>query len=54
VAPLVVLLVVLGFYPKPLADVVDHGVTPTLSQTGVTDPRPATPVAAGSTERGSR
>jgi len=54
VAPLVVLLLVLGFYPKPLADVIDHGVTPTLTQTGVTDPRPAVPLAVGRTPGGSR
>ena len=53
VAPLVVLLLVLGFYPKPLADVIDHGVTPTLTQTGVTDPRPAVPLAVGRTPGGS-
>lgn len=55
-APLIVLLLVLGFYPKPLIDVVDHGVTPTLSQTGVSDPRPSTPVAAaaGPTSGGAR
>ncbi len=53
-APLVILLLVLGFYPEPLADVIDHGVTPTLSQTGVTDPRPGTPVAAAANERGTR
>ncbi len=40
IAPLVALLLVLGFYPRPLTSVIDHGVTPTLAQTGVTDPRP--------------
>ena len=54
VAPLLVLLVVLGFYPKPLADVIDHGVVPTLSQAGARDPSPATPVAAGQTSGESR
>jgi NADH-quinone oxidoreductase subunit M len=44
VAPLIALLVVLGFYPKPLTSVINHGVVPTLSQAGVTDPKTKVPV----------
>lgn len=37
-APLVLLVIVLGFYPKPVLDVVDPSVAGTMSQVGVTDP----------------
>lgn len=50
IAPLVVLLLVLGFYPRPLTSVINHGVTPTLTQTGVTDPRPRVALRATSTQ----
>lgn len=46
VSPLIALLVVLGFYPKPLTNVINHGVTATLRQAGVRDPRPRVPVIA--------
>ncbi|GGF51039.1 NADH-quinone oxidoreductase, M subunit NuoM [Marmoricola endophyticus] len=39
--PLIVLLVVLGFYPKPLLDVIDPYVQDTLSHVGKADPAPA-------------
>jgi NADH-quinone oxidoreductase subunit M len=48
VAPLIALLVVLGFYPKPLTSVINHGVVPTLSQAGVTDPKTKVPLAGAS------
>ncbi len=41
VAPLLALLLLLGVYPKPALDVVDHAVAGTLSSVGVTDPAPA-------------
>lgn len=45
VTPLLVLLLALGVYPKPLLDVINHGVTPTLEQVGVSDPDPIVPSA---------
>ncbi|TQK31231.1 NADH-quinone oxidoreductase subunit M [Arthrobacter sp. SLBN-53] len=42
VAPLIVLLLVLGIYPKPALDVINPAVTHTLTTIGVQDPRPAT------------
>ncbi|MEV4457243.1 MULTISPECIES: NADH-quinone oxidoreductase subunit M [unclassified Microbispora] len=45
VAPLVALLLVFGFYPKPLLDVINPAVKDTLSSVSVTDPQPAVPVA---------
>jgi len=49
VAPLVVLLLVLGFYPKPVIDVINPAVTATLQQdVGVQDPVPTN----GTTEAG--
>ena len=39
-APLLVLVVVLGFYPKPVLDVVNPAVGRTLQQVGQSDPAP--------------
>jgi NADH-quinone oxidoreductase subunit M len=41
VAPLIVLLVFLGVYPKPIADIVNPSVRHTLSDVHKTDPKPA-------------
>ncbi|NUT32241.1 MAG: NADH-quinone oxidoreductase subunit M [Hamadaea sp.] len=42
VAPLIALLLVLGFYPKPVLDVINPAVTVTLQQdVGVQDPAPS-------------
>jgi NADH-quinone oxidoreductase subunit M len=42
VGPLIALLLVFGFYPKPLLDVINPAVTATLQDIGVTDPEPTT------------
>ncbi len=49
-APLVALMLVLGFYPKPLTDVINPAVTATLQDVGVTDPAPSVPAAAARPE----
>jgi NADH-quinone oxidoreductase subunit M len=46
VAPLILLLVVFGFYPKPLTDVINPAVRATLQNVGATDPSP-TAIANG-------
>jgi NADH-quinone oxidoreductase subunit M len=46
-APLVVLIVALGFFPKPLTSIIDPAVADTLQQIGEQDPAPAVPVQAG-------
>lgn len=46
VAPLIVLIVLLGFYPKPVTDVINPAVQATLTDVGKTDPAPT----AGNTE----
>jgi NADH-quinone oxidoreductase subunit M len=46
--PLVVLLVVLGFFPKPLTSLINPAVSDTLSQIGAKDPAPAVPAQAAS------
>jgi NADH-quinone oxidoreductase subunit M len=46
VAPLVVLLLILGFYPKPVTDVINPAVEATMQDVGTTDPAP-TAVANG-------
>ncbi|MCD0485330.1 NADH-quinone oxidoreductase subunit M [Streptacidiphilus sp. ASG 303] len=45
VAPLIVLLVVLGVYPKPVADIVNPAVGATMADVHRTDPKPAHPAA---------
>ncbi len=40
-APLLLLIVVLGFFPKPLLDVINPAVDHTMSQVGRTDPQPS-------------
>jgi NADH-quinone oxidoreductase subunit M len=46
-APLVVLLVLLGFYPKPLTAIINPAVGHTLQQVGVSNPAPDVPAVAG-------
>lgn len=45
VAPLLVLIVLLGVFPKPVTDIVNPAVQATLTDMKVTDPAPASPVA---------
>ncbi len=49
-APLLVLIVVLGLYPKPLTAIINPAVQDTLQQVGVSDPAPEVPATAGSGE----
>ncbi len=49
-APLVLLIVLLGFYPRPLTALINPAVGHTLSQVGAHDPKPAVPAAAGAHE----
>jgi NADH-quinone oxidoreductase subunit M len=42
VAPLIALILLLGFYPKPVTDVVNPAVQATLSDIGAHDPAPTT------------
>jgi NADH-quinone oxidoreductase subunit M len=49
-APLLLLIVLLGFYPKPLTAIIDPAVQDTLQQVGVSDPAPEVPATAGSGE----
>ena len=46
VAPLILLLLFLGFYPKPVTDVINPAVQATMQDVGTTDPAP-TAVANG-------
>jgi len=48
VAPLIALIILLGFYPKPVTDVINPAVQATLTDVGRTDPAPT----AGNTEAG--
>jgi NADH-quinone oxidoreductase subunit M len=40
VAPLIALMLVLGFYPKPLTDIIRPAVNATMHDAGVKDPAP--------------
>jgi NADH-quinone oxidoreductase subunit M len=46
VAPLILAFIVLGFYPKPVLDVINPAVARTLHYVGVTDPAATYPPAA--------
>lgn len=51
-APLLLLIVLLGFYPKPLTTIIEPAVQETLQHVGVTDPAPDVPADAGPGEAG--
>jgi NADH-quinone oxidoreductase subunit M len=40
IAPVIVIIVVLGFYPSPLLNIINPAVTTVISQQGFTDPTP--------------
>ncbi len=46
-APLVVVVVVLGFYPAPVLNVLNPYVDDVMAQVGATDPPPTVPLATG-------
>ena len=46
-APLMLLIVVLGFFPKPLTTIINPAVADSLEHVGVQDPAPDVPAAAG-------
>jgi len=46
IAPVIAIIVVLGFYPRPLLDVINPAVHATLQQTGNADPPPVIPTTA--------
>ena len=50
IVPLVALIVALGFFPKPLLDVINPAVGRTLHQVGQTDPVPPVPASAPALE----
>jgi len=50
VAPLIALMIFLGFYPKPLTDVINPAVNATLSDAGVTDLQGSAPLSAPAPE----
>jgi NADH-quinone oxidoreductase subunit M len=47
VAPLLAVIIALGFYPKPLLDVINPSIERTMEQVGATDVPPVVPVAEG-------
>jgi NADH-quinone oxidoreductase subunit M len=47
VAPLLAVIIALGFYPQPLLDVINPAIERTLHQVGATDPQPVVPAAEG-------
>jgi NADH-quinone oxidoreductase subunit M len=47
VAPLAAAIIAIGFFPKPLIDVIDDGVQPILTEVGESDP---TPLVEGGSE----
>jgi NADH-quinone oxidoreductase subunit M len=50
VAPLIAVIIALGFFPKPVLDVVNPAVARTMLQVQVSDPEPAVPPVAEGTQ----
>ena len=48
VAPIIAVIIALGFFPKPVLDVINPAVERTMKQVGVTDPKPVVPPVATS------
>jgi NADH-quinone oxidoreductase subunit M len=46
IAPMIAVIVVLGFYPRPILDVINPAVGATLQQTHNVDPPPVVPTTA--------
>jgi NADH-quinone oxidoreductase subunit M len=53
IAPVVAVIIFLGFYPRPILDVINPAVHATLQHTGNADPVPVTPTSASATNGGS-
>jgi NADH-quinone oxidoreductase subunit M len=53
IAPMIAVIIFLGFYPRPILDVINPAVHATLQQTGNTDPAAVTPTSATATNGGS-
>ena len=51
IAPLLALMIFLGFYPRPLVDVITPSVDRTMTDVGRTDPEPTAGVPAAQAER---
>ena len=47
VTPLLAVIIALGFYPKPLLDVINPAIERTMQQVGAHDPQPVVPAAEG-------
>jgi NADH-quinone oxidoreductase subunit M len=47
IAPLMILIVGLGIFPRPLVDIIKPAVETTMQQLGVTDKAPQIPVTEG-------
>ena len=50
VAPVIAIIIALGFFPKPLLDVINPAVDRTMQQVGVADPKPVVPGILQTTE----
>jgi NADH-quinone oxidoreductase subunit M len=51
IAPLLALMIFLGFYPRPLVDVITPSVNRTMTDVGLTDPEPTAGSPAAQAER---
>ena len=49
IGPVIALVILLGFYPKPALDVINPTTDVLMEQVGATDPEPAVPAAEGGT-----
>ena len=53
IAPMIAVIIFLGFYPRPILDVINPAVSHSLQQTHNTDPAPVVPASASAINGGS-
>jgi NADH-quinone oxidoreductase subunit M len=54
VAPLIAVIIALGFYPKPVLDVIDPAISRTMEQVGISDPESTLDVAGNAAEEANQ
>ena len=54
IAPLIAVIIFLGFYPKPVLDVINPAIERTMQQVGATDPGPTVAGAGTETDGGGK
>ncbi len=54
VAPLIAVIIAVGFYPKPVLDVINPAISRTMKEAGSTDPAPTVPGVTAAISGGTK